>query len=727
MCGVVYYGVLLEWLRIFGVIAWLPLVLSQAAFFGAFGAIAPVLWREDRPIRSAALLGAAWTALDWVRSFWPVGGFGWGGLGYTQHANGLTLPLASVTGVAGVTFVVVAVNGLLLGMLRTVTTGRADVPARRAAPGSLAASVALIAVMVFAPAAIPAPAAQGRSLDVAVVQANVPRALSSDVLLQSRTVTQSAAALHATLAGRPPDLAVWPENALDGDPTVERDLGRLVSDAVRSVGAPTLVGAIRDAPGGRIYNEALLYSRDGTITGRYTKVHLVPFGEYVPWRWLLGWTERYRRGNADLAPGTTVRDLRVDGTVVGTPICFENVFPNLVRRFADAGARVLVVTTNDSSYLRSPASREHVIFSQLRAVENRRWVVQAALSGESAFVDPTGRIVSRTGLFTRQVLRHRVSPIAARTIYTRLGDWVSWLCALVLAGALLVEALPERRRAGRRAARGAADPAPGMGEPHEPRSEPQPVPISGGAGAETASTSPRTLVVLPTYNERATIRAVIAGVLAVAEGIDVLVVDDGSPDGTGDLVAGLGSTEPRIRLVRRRGKLGLASAYLTGFRRALDEGYDVVIEMDADLSHRPEDLPALLEGTTRYDLTIGSRYIPGGGVSNWSRTRLLLSRAGNAYARAVLGLPVSDATSGYRAFRAPVLEKLLLEQVRADGYAFQVELAYLAWRMGYAVGEVPITFREREHGRSKLSRRIVAEALVQIARWGWRDRVRRRR
>jgi dolichol-phosphate mannosyltransferase len=201
------------------------------------------------------------------------------------------------------------------------------------------------------------------------------------------------------------------------------------------------------------------------------------------------------------------------------------------------------------------------------------------------------------------------------------------------------------------------------------------------------------------------------------------VVDDSSPDGTGEVVVALGEEEPRIRLLRRPAKLGLASAYLEGFSRALEEGYDVIVEMDADLSHRPEDLPSLLEGSARHDLTIGSRYVAGGGVTNWSRLRLGLSRAGNAYARAMLRLPVSDATSGYRAFRRRVVESLVNEGISSEGYAFQIELAYRAWRKGFSLGEVPITFREREHGKSKLSRSIIVEALLRVGAWGVRDRL----
>jgi len=246
------------------------------------------------------------------------------------------------------------------------------------------------------------------------------------------------------------------------------------------------------------------------------------------------------------------------------------------------------------------------------------------------------------------------------------------------------------------------------------------MPVSGGA-------EPRVLVILPTYNERATIGRVLAGVMEAGRNVEALVVDDGSPDGTAEVVEALAKGTGRISMIRRSGKQGLASAYLAGFRKALRDGYDVVVEMDADLSHRPEDLPALLRGATSHDLTIGSRYVPGGSVSNWGRARLALSRAGNTYARVALGLPVADATSGFRAYRREVLEALLGGGIRSEGYAFQVELVYRAWRSGFSVTEVPITFREREHGTSKISRRIVAEALLKITQWALRDRLRGRR
>jgi dolichol-phosphate mannosyltransferase len=225
-------------------------------------------------------------------------------------------------------------------------------------------------------------------------------------------------------------------------------------------------------------------------------------------------------------------------------------------------------------------------------------------------------------------------------------------------------------------------------------------------------------VILPTFDEAATIGRVLAGVLA-HPGVEALVVDDSSPDGTAGVVRELMAGEPRLRLVERPARAGLASAYEVGFGRALDEGYDLIVEMDSDLSHDPVELGPILDAARdRFHLVVGSRYVPGGSVTNWSQTRLALSKLGNTYARLMLGLPLHDATSGFRAYRRELLQDLVRQPFHADGYGFQVELVMRSWLRGWSLGEVPITFREREHGHSKLSRRIVAEALWLVTRWG---------
>lgn len=226
------------------------------------------------------------------------------------------------------------------------------------------------------------------------------------------------------------------------------------------------------------------------------------------------------------------------------------------------------------------------------------------------------------------------------------------------------------------------------------------------------------LCIIPTYNEAPTISNVIEAVLAAAPATHVLVVDDGSPDGTAGIVAALRGSEPRVHLLERPAKAGLGPAYRAGFAWGLDRDYEIFVEMDADLSHDPADLPALLAATAAADVVIGSRYIPGGSTVGWSRFRRLISRSGNAYVRRSLGLPLSDATAGYRAFRREVLVNLPVTALTSNGYCFQIETAYLSWRHGFRVVEIPVTFRDRTVGRSKMSGRIVVEALGQVTRWG---------
>jgi dolichol-phosphate mannosyltransferase len=237
----------------------------------------------------------------------------------------------------------------------------------------------------------------------------------------------------------------------------------------------------------------------------------------------------------------------------------------------------------------------------------------------------------------------------------------------------------------------------------------------------------RALVVIPTYNEAESIETVIGKVIGADHRVEVLVVDDSSPDGTGDLVARLAGVDQRVHLLRRPGKQGLGVAYRAGFAWGMERGYGAMVEMDADLSHPPDRLPALLDELERADLVIGSRYVPGGSTVNWSPLRKLISRGGNAYVRLALGLPVHDATAGYRAYRTEVLEALPVSAIESNGYCFQVETAHRTWREGFVVVEVPITFTERVSGVSKMSQRIVIEALLRVALWaltGGRRRLR---
>lgn len=235
----------------------------------------------------------------------------------------------------------------------------------------------------------------------------------------------------------------------------------------------------------------------------------------------------------------------------------------------------------------------------------------------------------------------------------------------------------------------------------------------------------RTLVVMPTYNERRSLPVTVAGLLAVPRELDILVVDDNSPDGTGDIADGLAANSDRVFVLHRRKKSGLGNAYIAGFRWGLGHDYDIVVEMDADGSHRSTDLPALLDAVAGgTDVVLGSRWVPGGEVVNWPGRRQLLSRSANTYVRLALGIGLRDATGGFRAYRRHVLETLELGDISAQGYCFQVDMAWLSRLAGFTIVEVPITFVEREYGRSKMNSAIVAEALFLTTAWAIRQRAR---
>jgi dolichol-phosphate mannosyltransferase len=237
----------------------------------------------------------------------------------------------------------------------------------------------------------------------------------------------------------------------------------------------------------------------------------------------------------------------------------------------------------------------------------------------------------------------------------------------------------------------------------------------------------RVAVLIPTYNERDTLPTAVHGVRTAVPDADVVVLDDNSPDGTGAVADRLAADDPKVRVIHRPGKEGLGAAYLAGFRWALERGYDAVVEMDADGSHRPEHLPELLAAAADADAVIGSRWVPGGRVVNWPLHRKALSVGGNVYVKVLLGMPVNDATAGFRVYRADALRTMGLEDVASQGYCFQTDLTWRAVRAGLRVVEVPITFVEREVGASKMSRDIMTESLRRITGWGVQYRARQAR
>jgi len=232
----------------------------------------------------------------------------------------------------------------------------------------------------------------------------------------------------------------------------------------------------------------------------------------------------------------------------------------------------------------------------------------------------------------------------------------------------------------------------------------------------------RVLVIVPTYNERDNIESIIERIVGSVPDANVLIVDDGSPDGTGKIANELAASDARVHVLHRTTKAGLGAAYIAGFGWGLERDYDVLVEMDADGSHAPEQLPLLLGALSGADLVLGSRWVSGGTVVNWPKSRELISRSGNLYTRIALGISLRDATGGYRAYRRAVLEAIDYRDVASQGYCFQVDLAWRASRAGFRVVEVPITFADRERGESKMSGSIVREALWRVTQWGARHR-----
>ncbi|MBX2991926.1 MAG: polyprenol monophosphomannose synthase [Bacteroidetes bacterium] len=230
----------------------------------------------------------------------------------------------------------------------------------------------------------------------------------------------------------------------------------------------------------------------------------------------------------------------------------------------------------------------------------------------------------------------------------------------------------------------------------------------------------KVLVIIPTYNEAENIPRLIPAVLRQAPNINILVVDDGSPDGTGKLVKDMMTTNPQVSILERAGKQGLGTAYVAGFKYAIQNGFDFVFEMDADFSHDPNDLPRFLEKIKDYDLVIGSRYINGVRVLNWPMNRLLLSYSANVYTQIITGLPVRDATGGFKCYRVSALKTIDLDKIKSNGYAFQIEISFKVWKKGYRLVEIPIIFLDRRSGVSKMSRSIVYEAVFML----WKLRIR---
>ena len=441
--GLAFMGPLIWWISLFGYLGWGVLVVVQSLFLAAFGWFGA--WASRSAIGRFIGVPLLFAAVEVSRTWWPLGGFAWGGLGYAQHDAGPLLALARIGGVHVVTLALAVVNALIA---QVVASGRVW---RRSLAGALAAGIAI------APLWLPlgltgAPVGE---LDIALVQGNVPPGRFTGFAdrigregPEDLTIITNHVLATQQLAADPPDLVVWPENSVDRDPFVNPQVAQMIEQAARTVRASLLVGAILDGPGEGFRNVNLLYDSTGRLTSpRYEKIHLVPFGEYVPWSWLRRYVKALEQIPSDGVPGKTPVVFDVGEARIGTVICFESTYPSLVREFVREGAELIVVSTNNASFRRSPASRQHVAMSQLRAVEEGRTVMHAAISGITAVIDARGQILTSTPLFEQRVVRRAVPLARGRTPYGRFGETIE-LGFLALGAVVVV--IAAARMVGRR-------------------------------------------------------------------------------------------------------------------------------------------------------------------------------------------------------------------------------------------------------------------------------------
>jgi apolipoprotein N-acyltransferase len=473
LAGLTFFGLHLLWIAQFlswtGAVAWLAwaaLSAVEAAFPAAFFALVPA----TRPLGAWRLLvlPACWAVLELVRAYHPLGGFPWGLLATSQHDAGWLLPLARVVGGFGLAAVIVAVNLALAFWLRALWAAARERPGppRPEGPGeprggalgrwaALAGLPLLVAGLLGARLAVPAaPAPSGKPLDVVVVQAGLR---GGHGLAQGQT-TEQVFANHvghtealAGAPGGPPDLVVWGEGAADADPLTNPDRLAAVAAAARAAGAPILLGATTRLDDTHLATEGLLFTPQGRLADRYQKRRLVPFGEFVPFGGVLGRLIPATREGVpyDKVPGHRLEPLAIDGVPVGPLICWESAYPGDARQLTGEGARLLLIMTNNASFGTGAGPRQHLAAGQLRAVETGRTIVQAAVTGISAVIEPSGATRDATGLYQDTVIRVQAEQRAGVTPYVRFGRGIeAGLIAVAVGGLVLAGLLWRRRRGG---------------------------------------------------------------------------------------------------------------------------------------------------------------------------------------------------------------------------------------------------------------------------------------
>ena len=451
LAGLLFFGVLIEWIRLFDTTGWVLAVVILAGYVAAFAALVRLLSSSPAGWRAVLLPAAAWTALEWVRGLGPAG-FTWGGLAYSLHDRLPLMQLASVAGPYGLTFLLVAANAAVAALAAPLVAPKSAGPRQwMGAAGRLALGVGGGGGGgVVGRHRLAQPVSGGEPIRVALLQGNVggegDRGTwdiakvreAADVYLH---LTEQAAAAH-------PDIVIWPESAVPGMLLLDhrmRGIREDIAAAARRFHLNLVVGSAHENPDGGRLNSAFLFARNGAVAGRYDKVHLVPYGEFTPWRRQLGVVYRHFPViDLDFSSGAGFAPLKADAGALGVAICFESAFPGITRALRLAGSQVLAVTTNDAWFYRRAATWQHYDMSPFRAVESGAPLLRATTTGFSAVLDPYGREVARTGLFTRGVLLAEVRPAEGLTPYVRYGDVIAWLSALWVAGLCVAYRLRRR-------------------------------------------------------------------------------------------------------------------------------------------------------------------------------------------------------------------------------------------------------------------------------------------
>jgi len=423
--GLVYYGIIVHWLTLFGQLPWALVVVSESLFIAVFALMAARLM-QGRMAWQYVTVPAAWVVVQWVRCLIPYS-FTWGSFAHTQANNLPIVQLSSITGPWGIEFLVCLVN-----LAITIAISRKKfLPAICVV--AFTGLIWLAGFVAMGHASNPRP-----NVKVAIIQGNIeheavstPESVTREFLVYEKMSIQAAKG-H-------PDFIIWPETAIVEDVT-DQDWGYLLRILARTTAANYVVGGYDKSENPDVqesYNSAFFYNRKGGKLGVYHKVHLVPFGEFVPLRDHLPWLKNYGIRDVDVLPGKRHKVIKTEIGKVGMSICFESLFPAISRIEAKNGASALFIITNDKWFGRTQAARQHMMMSKLRAVENRRYVVRAASTGVSAIIDPYGRTISELGIYRKGILEGRIAACQGLTIYSRLGDWFAYVCAVILIASVL--------------------------------------------------------------------------------------------------------------------------------------------------------------------------------------------------------------------------------------------------------------------------------------------------